>query len=111
MTCFKTERSAGVVAESENDATQRKCIAAVAIMSMQSGCLVKLSRAGLFLRNLDLALETVSNGAFAEIVGGCMTEPAEYVLYSSDSSPASCLTKLIKLFTVIPFNGTSTAHP
>ena len=68
LTRFKTERSAGIVAESENNATQHKCICAVAI-ALQSWCLIKLSR-GLLLRNFDLALETVSNGAFAEIVGG-----------------------------------------
>ena len=56
------------MAESENDATQRECICAVTI-ALQSWCLIKLS-CGLLLRNFDLALETVSNGAYAEIVGG-----------------------------------------
>ena len=57
------------MAESENDATQHhECIRAVAI-ALQSWCLIKLSR-GLLLRNFDLVLETVSNGAFAGIVGG-----------------------------------------
>ena len=55
------------MAESENDATQRESIRAVAI-ALQSWCLIKLNR-GLLLRNFDLALEAVSNGAFAEIVG------------------------------------------
>ena len=51
------------MAESENDATQRESIRAVAI-PLQSWCLIKLNR-GLLLRNFDLALEAVSNGAFA----------------------------------------------
>ena len=68
LTNIKTERSAGTMAESENDATQRKCVHAVAI-ALQSWCLIKLSR-GLLLWKFDLALETVSNGAFVEIVGG-----------------------------------------
>ena len=55
------------MAESENDATQRESIHAVAI-ALQSWCLIKLN-SGLLLRNFDLALEAVSNGAFAEIVG------------------------------------------
>ena len=63
-----TERSAGAVAESENDATERECIRAVTI-ALHSWCLIKLSR-GLLLRNFNLALETVHNGAFAEIVRG-----------------------------------------
>ena len=54
------------MAESENDATQRESIRAVAI-PLQSWCLIKLNRG--LLRNFDLALEAVSNGAFAEIVG------------------------------------------
>ena len=91
LTHFETERSAGTVAESENDATQRESIRAVAI-TLQSWCLIKLNR-GLLLRNFDLALEAVGNGAFAEIVGEWL-ETTEYVLYSSDSSPASCWIKL-----------------
>ena len=67
LTSFETERSAGAVAESENDAIQRESICAVAI-ALQSWCLIKLNR-GLLLRNFDLQLEAVSNGAFAEIVG------------------------------------------
>ena len=55
------------MAESENDATQRECICAVAI-ALQFWCLLKLSR-GLLLWNFDLALETVSNDVFAEIIG------------------------------------------
>ena len=58
-------RSAGTVAESKNDATQRKCIHAVAI-ALQSWCLIKLSH-GLLLQNLNLALETVINGTFVDI--------------------------------------------
>ena len=65
---LKTKRSASAVAESENNATQRKCIRAVAI-ALQSWCLTKLSR-GLFLQNFDLVLKTVSNGAFVEIIRG-----------------------------------------
>ena len=61
-----------------------KCIHAVAI-ALQSWCLIKLSR-GLLFQNFDLALETVSNGAFVEI--------AEYMLYSRDSSLASYWIKL-----------------
>ena len=56
------------MAESENNATQRKCIRAVAI-ALQSWCLIKLSH-GLFLWNFNLALETVNNGTFVKIVGG-----------------------------------------
>ena len=56
------------MAQSENDATQRKCIRAAAI-ALQSWCLIKLS-CGLLFLNFDLALETVINGAFVEIVGG-----------------------------------------
>ena len=67
LTRFETERKAGAVAESENDATQHESIRAVAI-TLQSWCLMKLNR-GLLLRHFDLALEAVSNGAFAEIVG------------------------------------------
>ena len=55
------------MAESENDAIQRESIRAVAI-ALQSWCLIKLN-CGLLLRNFDLALKAVSNGAFAEIVG------------------------------------------
>ena len=55
------------MAESENDATQRESIRPVAI-ALQSCYLIKLTRS-LLLRNFDLALEAVSNGAFAEIVG------------------------------------------
>ena len=55
-------RSAGAMAESENDATQREYIRAVAT-ALQSWCLIKLSH-GLLLQNFDLALETVGNGAF-----------------------------------------------
>ena len=55
------------MAESENDATQRESIRAVAI-TLQSWCLIKL-KSGLLLHNFDLALEAVSNGAFAEIIG------------------------------------------
>ena len=54
------------MAESENDATQRESIRAVAI-ALQSWCLIKLNH-GLLLCNFDLALEPVSNGVFAEIV-------------------------------------------
>ena len=59
------------MAESENDATRTARVytgQAVAIV-LQSWCLIKLSR-GLLLRNFDLALETVSNGTFVEIVRG-----------------------------------------
>ena len=108
---LKTERSAGAVAESEKDAiidaTQRECIHAVAI-ALQSWCLIKL-RSGLLLQNFGLALETVSNGAFAEIIGVWL------------SLPSMCCTvaimldkvKLFTFFVVISFfNGTtSTAHP
>ena len=66
LTRFETERSAGAEAESEKDATQRESIRAVAI-ALQSWCLIKLNRG--LLCNFDLALEAVSNGAFAEIVG------------------------------------------
>ena len=66
--CLPALKPAGAVAESENDATQHECIRAVAI-ALQSWCLIKLSR-GLLLRNFDLALETVSNGTFVEIVRG-----------------------------------------
>ena len=59
---------AGAVAESENDATQHKCVRALEI-APQSWCLIKLSH-GLLLRNFDLALETVINGAFVEIIRG-----------------------------------------
>ena len=68
LTRFKTERSVGTVAESENDATQCECIYAVAI-ALQFWCLIKLSRS-LLLRNFNLALKTVSNGTFVEIVRG-----------------------------------------
>ena len=51
------------MSENENDATQRESIRAVAI-PLQSWCLIKLSH-GLLLQNFDLALEAVSNGAFA----------------------------------------------
>ena len=68
LTCFKTERSAGAVAESKNNATQRECVCAVAI-ALQYWCLIKLSH-GLLFQDFNLTLETVSNGAFAEIVRG-----------------------------------------
>ena len=61
-------RSAGVVAESENDATQLECIRAVAI-ALQSWCLLKLS----LLQNFDLALKTVSNDAFVKTVRECLS--------------------------------------
>ena len=67
MATIETKRSAGTVAESEKDATQRESICAVAT-ALQSCCLIKLIRS-LPLRNFDLALEAVSNGAFAEIIG------------------------------------------
>ena len=54
------------MAESKNDATQHESIHAIAI-ALQSWCLIKLIRS-LLLQNFDLALEAVSNGAFAEIV-------------------------------------------
>ena len=54
------------MAESKNNATQNKCIRAVAIALLW--CLIKLN-CGLLLWNFNLALKTVSNGAFAEIVG------------------------------------------
>ena len=79
------------MAESEKDVTQCESIRAVAT-ALQSCCLIKLIRS-LPLRNFDLAFEAVSNGAFAEIVREWL-ETAEYVLYSSDSSPASCWIKL-----------------
>ena len=63
-------RSASAMAESESDATQRECILAVAI-ALQSWCLIKLN-CGLLLQNFDLALETVGNGAFVEIIKGCL---------------------------------------
>ena len=63
--------------ESENDATQRKYVHAVAI-TLQSRCLIKLSH-GLLLGNFNLAFEVVSNSIFVEIVE--VTEPAEYMLY------------------------------
>ena len=94
--------------ENENDVTystrQQECICAVAI-ALQSWCLIKLSH-GLLLQNFDLALEVVSNGAFAEIVGEWL-ETAEYALYSSDSSPASCWIKLSCLPSSLwsPFQG------
>ena len=56
------------MAESENDATQCEYIYAVAI-ALQFWCLIKLSHS-LLLRNFNLALKTVSNGTFAEIVRG-----------------------------------------
>ena len=88
LTRFKTKRSAGAVAESKNKATYHECIRAVA-RALQSWCLIKLSR-GLLFRYLDLALETVSNGTFVEIVKGWLSLPST----CCDSSPASCWIKL-----------------
>ena len=76
LTCWPTLKLRGQLVPRLRVRTmpQHECIRAVAI-ALHSWCLIKLSRC-LLLQNFDLALETIGNGAFVEIVGGWLSPPS-----------------------------------